>query len=67
MFPPKKTSFLSACTVWVKHVDKLMIEDLSHTAMYPELDIPEVARIAAEEFLKSGLEVDVDWVELEPW
>ena len=34
------------------------------TVMYPELDIPEVARIAAEEFLKSGLEVDVDWVEL---
>ena len=35
--------------------------------MYPELDITEVAKIAAEEFLNSGLEVDIDWIELAPY
>ena len=45
-------------------IQELVVFSTDVTAMYPELDIPEVARIAAEEFLKSGLEVDVDWVEL---
>ena len=33
-------------------------------AMYPALHIATVAEIAAEEFLDSKLEIDLDWVEL---
>ena len=33
-------------------------------AMYPPLDIDEVAKVAAIEFLNSSLEVDLDWMEL---
>ena len=32
--------------------------------MYPSLHVDTIAKVTAEEFLKSRLDVDVDWLEL---
>ena len=45
-------------------IDDLTVISGDYEAMYPSLEIDAVARIAAEEFLNSKLEVDIDWVEL---
>ena len=34
------------------------------SAMYPSLDIPEVAKIVAKEYLESGLDIDLDTLEM---
>ena len=44
--------------------EDLVVYSSDYDNMYPSLEIDEVAKIAAEEFLNSRLEVDIDWVEL---
>ena len=45
-------------------IDDLTVLSGDYEAMYPSLVVDEVATIAAEEFLESRLEVDMDWIEL---
>ena len=39
---------------------KLMVMSMDVDNMFPRLNTAKVARVAAEEFLRSGLEVEVD-------
>ena len=45
-------------------LDNLTVYSSDIEAMYPSLHMDTIAKVAAEEFLNSRLDVDVDWLEL---
>ena len=45
-------------------LDNLTVYSSDIEAMYPSLHVDTIAKVAAEEFLNSRLDVDVDWLEL---
>ena len=48
----------------MENLDEIVISSTDADKMYPSLDIDTVARVSAEEFLSSNLDIDIDASEL---